>query len=290
MGSALMLEPLAASAEQVKKRAPAAALKPLSPPKDRPIRVAFLISEPFQVIDFAGPWEVFSQIWNPQTEKRAFELYTVSASGAPIKASGGLKVIPDYDFLDAPIPDVLVVPAQGDDSKPVMEWLRKVHGHTQVTMSVCTGAFLLAKAGMLDGREATTFHNAYKSMAIEHPKVKLRKQVRFVDTGHVATSSGLSAGIDLALHIVARYFGYAMADSTAADLEYVGYGWKYPDDTGDLFKRIAALRKGPICPVCDMGPVGKEISHKFKGATYYFCSEGCKKRFVDSPDKYLAGF
>jgi len=290
MGSALLLEPLAASAEQAKRPSRATSLKPLTVPKGRPIRVAFLIAEPFQVIDFAGPWEIFSQVWDPKTEKEAFELYTVSKSKVPIKASGGLKVVPDYDFSDVPMPDVVVVPAQPDGIQESLDWLRKVTEHTQVTMSVCAGAFLLAKAGLLDGHRATTFHGSYKTMAIEHPKVKLQKQVRFVDEGHIATSSGLSAGIDLALHIVARYFGYPMADSIAAEIEYVGYGWKYPNDTGDIFKRLAAERKGPICPICDMGPVGKEISYKYKGATYYFCSEGCKRKFLDSPDKYLAGY
>ena len=150
------------------------------------------------------------------------------------------------------------------------------------------GAVDLESSGLLDGLEATTFHDAYKLMSVDHPKVKLKRQVRFVDNGHISTSSGLSAGIDLALHIVARYYGHQIADETAATLEYVGYGWKNPSDTGDLFPRIATQRKGPICPVCDMGPVGKGISYAYKGKTYYFCSEGCKKKFAKAPEKYLA--
>jgi putative intracellular protease/amidase/YHS domain-containing protein len=263
-------------------------LKRMTPPKDRALKVAFLISEPFQVIDFAGPWEVFGQVFDPVRKMPAFDLFTVSRKKATIKATGGLKVVPDYTFANAPTPDIVVVPAQGDESEQVLAWLRKVNKHTQITMSVCTGAFLLAKAGLLDGLEATTFHDAYKLMAMNHPKVKLKKQVRYIDNGHVSTSSGLSAGIDLALHIVARYFGHSMADEVAATMEYVGYGWKNPTDTGDLFDRIKALRKEPICPVCDMGPVGKEISYVYKGKTYYFCSEGCKKQFVKSPDKFRA--
>jgi putative intracellular protease/amidase/YHS domain-containing protein len=289
LGGALVLTPSQAVAEVLGQNA-APELKRLTPPKDRPLRVAFLISDSVQVIDFTGPWEIFCQVYDDVKDAPAFMLYTVSKKKAPLKASGGLTIVPDYTFTNAPTPDIVVVPAQDDHSEPVLAWLRKVSKKTQVTMSVCTGAFLLAEAGLLDGLEATTFHDAYKLMAVDHPKVQLKRKVRFVDNGHIATSSGLSAGIDLALHIVARYYGLAVADKTAATLEYLGYGWKNPNDTADLFPRLAAQRKGPICPVCDMGPVGKEISYEYKGKTYYFCSEGCKKAFVKNPPKYLVNF
>jgi len=285
-----MLGPVVAQAVPSTKVGDEPRLPPLIKPKGRAIKVAFLISEPFQVIDFAGPWEIFSQVLDPDWNLPAFELYTVSRTKAPITASGGLKVVPEHSFSSAPTPDIVVVPAQDDHSEPVLAWLRKVSKQTQVTMSVCTGAFLLAEAGLLDGLEATTFHDAYKLMAVDHPKVKLKRKVRFVDNGHIATSSGLSAGIDLALHIVARYYGLALADETAATLEYLGYGWKNPNDTADLFPRLAAQRKGPICPVCDMGPVGKEVSCEYKGKNYYFCSKGCKKAFAKNPPKYLVNF
>ena len=287
LAGAIIIAPKEALAQATSTSNPTE-LKRITPPKGRAIKVAFLISEPVQVIDFTGPWEIFSQVMNPEREMPAFELYTVAKRKAAIRATGGLKIVPDFTFANAPTPDIVVVPAQGDDSEQVMNWLRKVNRHSQVTMSVCTGAFLLAKAGLLDGLEATTFHDAYKLMSVDHPKVKLKRQVRFVDNGHISTSSGLSAGIDLALHIVARYYGHQIADETAATLEYVGYGWKNPSDTGDLFPRIATQRKGPICPVCDMGPVGKGISYAYKGKTYYFCSEGCKKKFAKAPEKCLA--
>lgn len=286
LAGALLIAPTETLA-RVARATPSPDLKRIAPPKDRAIKVAFLISEPVQVIDFTGPWEIFSQVFDPVREMPAFELFTVSRKKSTIKATGGLKLVPDYTFAEAPQPDIVVVPAQGDDSEQVMNWLRTVNKHTQVTMSVCTGAFLLAKAGLLDGLEATTFHSAYKLLAADHPKVKVKKQVRYIDNGHIATSSGLSAGIDLALHVVARYYGHEVADQTAATLEYVGYGWKNPMDTGDLFERIAAQRKGPICPVCDMGPVGKEISFVYKGTTHYFCSDSCLKKFNAAPEKFL---
>lgn len=260
-------------------------LEPLLLPKG-PIKVGFLISEGFQTIDFAGPWEIFQDVINPKTHRPAFELYTVSQSGAPVKASGGLKVVPDHNFQTAPIPNVLAIPAQSDDSQTVLSWIRKVSAHTDLTMSVCTGAFLLAKSGLLDGLKATTHHGAYKLLSVNHPKIRVREKVRFVDNGRIATSSGLSAGIDLALHVVARYFGVEVADSTAADIEYVGYGWKNPNDTGDIFQRIEKAHKGLVCPVCMMGPIGKDILYRLDGKTYYFCSENCRRTFIKHPEQF----
>lgn len=261
--------------------------EPLTPPKNGPIKVAFLISDDFAVIDFAGPWEIFGDVANPHTQKPAFTLYTVSRTGKPVKAMGGLTLIPEYSFDSAPKPDVLVIPAQADDSEPILAWIREASKHTSLTMSVCTGAFLLAKAGMLNGLKATTHHGAYKLLAVNYPHIHVREEVRFVDNGHIATAGGLSAGIDLALHVVARYFGSATAGTTAAFVEYAGYGWKNPHDTGDLFTRLQAEQKGRVCPVCGMGPIGTDIALLYRGKTYYFCSENCRATFVKRPDVFL---
>ena len=269
LGATAIASPAALAKDNANRREQAAA-KPLRLPRG-PISVAFLVSEGFQMIDFAGPWEIFQDVTDPKSGKPSFELFTVSRTGTPLKASGGLKVTPDHAFADAPVPNVLVIPAQTDKSADVLAWIRKVAAHADVTMSVCTGAFLLAEAGLLDGLPATTHHGAYNILAVEHPHVKVVEKVRFVDTGRVATASGLSAGIDLALHIVARYFGAAIADQTATYVEYAGYGWKNPHDTGDLFSRIDKEHKGLECPVCHMGPIGKDVSTLYEGKTYYFC-------------------
>jgi transcriptional regulator GlxA family with amidase domain/YHS domain-containing protein len=261
-------------------------LKPLPRPKG-PIRVAFLVSEGFQMIDFAGPWEIFQDALDPKTDKPAFEVFTVSRTGAPIEASGGLKVTPDHSFGNAPAFHVLVIPAQGDMGPEVLAWVRKVSAHTDLTMSVCTGAFLLAKAGLLDGLPATTHHDFYDALAVEHPKIKVREKVRFVDVGQIATASGLSSGIDLALHVVARYFGAAAAERTAVFVEHMGHGWKDPQDTGDLFTRIERAQVGLKCPVCHMGLTGKAISTRYRGKSYYFCSDECRKTFLKQPGRFV---
>ena len=283
--SASALGPFARLAEGLAPSADQAPLRPLSRPKG-PIRVAFLVSEGFQVIDFAGPWEIFQDAVDPRTGKPAFEPFTVSREGTPVRASGGLRVTPDHSFADAPAPHILVIPAQRDDGAAVLDWVRKVSAHTDVTMSVCTGAFLLAKTGLLDGLPATTHHDFYDALAVERPKLKVRQRVRFVDAGRIATASGLSSGIDLALHVVARYLGLQVADRTAAYVEHAGYGWKNPHDTGDLFARVERERKGQECPVCHMGPVGKEFPTQYKGKTYCFCSEDCRKLFLKEPGRF----
>jgi putative intracellular protease/amidase/YHS domain-containing protein len=285
IGAMATVSPIAL-AEDNSNRWEQAAAKPLQVPK-APIKVAFLISDDFAVIDFAGPWEIFQDVLNPGTHKPAFELYTVSRSGKPVRARGGQRVVPEHSFESAALPNVLVVPAQSDDSEAVLSWIRKVAAHADMTMSVCTGAFLLAKAGVLDGLEATTHHGAYKLLSVNYPRIRVQQKVRYVDTGRIATSSGLSAGIDLALHIVARYFGESVANTTAAEVEYAGYGWKDPHNTGDIFDRLQAERKGRVCPVCGMGPIGTDVALLYKGKTYYFCSDNCRKTFVKRPQEFV---
>ena len=135
-------------------------ISPLKPPAEGSIPVAFLISEGAQVIDFAGPWEVFQDVTIPGSADHPFRLYTVSESTSPIHTSGGMYIVPDYTFENAPAPKVIVIPAQSEPSEATLEWVRKATKSTDVTMSVCTGAFLLAKTGLLSGKAATTYHGA----------------------------------------------------------------------------------------------------------------------------------
>src|SRR6185295_15586334 len=129
----------------------------LNPPAKGSIPVAFAISEGVTVIDFCGPWEVFQDVSVPGRED-AFELFTVSEKTEPLRGSAGLKLVPDYTFETAPAPKVIVIPAQMG-SAALHAWLRKTTPTTDVTMSVCTGAFQLAKAGLLSGKTATTHHD-----------------------------------------------------------------------------------------------------------------------------------
>ena len=203
-----------------------AAVKPLTPPKDALIPVAFVISDGAVVIDFCGPWEVFQDTNKPGTREALFELYTVAESTKPIRASAGLQIVPDYTFENAPAPKLVVIPAQRGQTPAMLDYIRRVTKTTDLTMSVCTGFRILASTGLLSGKQATTHHNAYNSVAAAFPDVQLKRGARFVEDGNLASSGGLSSGIDLALHVVERYFGRDIATATAYQMEYQGEGWK----------------------------------------------------------------
>jgi transcriptional regulator GlxA family with amidase domain len=201
----------------------------LTPPADGPIPVAFAISRGATMIDFAGPWEVFQDVMlkpaKGQSDHRSgFTLYTVSEKTEPIEASAGMKIIPDYTFETAPAPKVVVIPAQAG-SPALHAWLRKIVDSTDVTMSVCTGAFQLGRAGLLAGKEATTHHEFFEQFAKAFPDVKLKRGLRFVENEKISTAGGLTSGIDLALRVVERYFGRETAEQTAFYMEYQSKGW-----------------------------------------------------------------
>ena len=158
-----------------------------------------------------------------------FRLYTVAETKKPIRTSGGMQIVPDYTIQDAPAPKVIVIPAQSQPSPAVLEWIRKSSKTTDVTMSVCTGAFVLAKTGLLKGKSATTYHGAFERFAMEFPDIQLKRGARFVENGNLATAGGLSSGIDLALRVVERYYGRDVARKTAYNMEYQGEGWMNPD-------------------------------------------------------------
>lgn len=226
--AALSLAARAAAAPVV--ATPIADGKPLRPPAKGKINVAFALAEQATVIDFAGPWEVFQDVHvhdrgESMDEMMPFRLYTVAAGGDPLRATGGMQIIPDYPVDEAPEPHVVVVPALRGNAK-LHAWLAQVTPQTDVTMSVCTGAFQLGRAGLLDGLAATTHHDFYDRFAEEFPAVRLQRGLRFVENRQIATAGGLTSGIDLALRVVERYFGRRVAQETADYMEYTSQGWK----------------------------------------------------------------
>src|SRR5437764_8276080 len=261
---------------------------PLKPPAQGSIPVAFLISEGAQVIDFAGPWEVFQDVMLPGRADHPFHLYTVSESTAPIHTSGGMKIVPDYNFENAPEPKVIVIPAQSKPSEATLEWIRNSAKTADVTMSVCTGAFVLARTGLLSGKPATTYHGAFATFANEFPDIQLKRGARFVEDGNLATAGGLSSGIDLALRVVERYFGREAAQRTAYDMEYQGTGWMNPDSNQAYAGEPVSTAEHPLCPVCGMN-VDAPTAPKsvFKGTTYFFCSDDDKRTFDAAPDRFV---
>src|SRR5258708_10658637 len=157
---------------------------PLAPPAQDSVPVAFLLSDGAVVIDFAGPWEVFQDVVAiPGRRDAPFKLYTVAETAKPIRASAGMQIVPDYTLDDAPAPKVVVIPAQHGQSEKLLPWIRKTAKDADVTMSVCAGAFLLAKSGLLAGKEATTHHDLVIDFAMQYPDVRLRRGARFVVDG-----------------------------------------------------------------------------------------------------------
>jgi transcriptional regulator GlxA family with amidase domain/YHS domain-containing protein len=272
-------------------RAQAALAGPLKPPAEGKIPVAFRLSDNAVVIDFAGPWEVFS---NAATDgcncTPAFELYTVGASAAPITANGGMTILPNYTIANAPPPKVIVIPAQNTRDSAVLEWIRQASRNADLTMSVCTGASLLASTGLLAGKSATTHHGSFNQFAMDFPDVKLRRGARFVEEGNLASAGGLSSGIDLALRVVERYFGRTVARNTANTLEYQGQGWLDPMSNNAYAQRRVSTEKQPLCPVCDMDvDKASAASSLYRKRTYYFCMAGHKQMFDADPAKFVQG-
>lgn len=221
---------------RVEAQSGATQIRVLKPPANGIINVAVIVSENTVVIDFAGPWEVFADAmftskgepWNGGDDMiMPFHLYTVSESLKPVSANG-LMIVPNYTFQNAPKPQVIVIPAQEGRSEAQKKWLLENSKSADVTMSVCTGASMLAAYGLLDHQKATTHHMELASIQKKYPNVEFVSGTRFVENGKVATAGGLSSGIDLALHVVERYYGRDIAQATADYLEYKGELWKNP--------------------------------------------------------------
>jgi len=210
---------------------PASASPHLRAPAKGQINVAVVMTDGATMIDFAGPWEVFQDVHVPgrgdsMEDMMPFRLYTVGQSRDAVRASAGMQIVPDYTFDDAPAPNIIVVGAQRG-SKDLEAWLGKVAPKADVVMSVCTGAFKLARAGLFEGKKATTHHNFFDAFEEQFPDVQLVRGRRFVEADdHVFSAGGLTSGIDLALHVVALYFGTDVAATTAEYMEYESNGWR----------------------------------------------------------------
>lgn len=192
--------------------------------------VAFVVSDMATVIDFAGPWEVFQDTPLPGADDSAFVLYMVGETTAAIEATAGMLIAPRYTFADAPRPDIVVVGAQ-KGTPGLVPWLQAQAATAEVIMSVCTGAFKVAAAGLFDGKSATTHHGFYDRFAAKYPKVHLVRGPRFVDQGRVCSAGGLTSGIDLALHVVERLHGKTVADNVAGYMEFVRTARPAPERT-----------------------------------------------------------
>jgi transcriptional regulator GlxA family with amidase domain len=191
--------------------------------------VGILIFDDVEVLDFAGPFEVFSVARKPGNDHdkdgALFRVITIAELRQTITTIGGLKIEPHHSIQDAPALDILIVPGGMGTRKQrlnqtLIDWILERDRQTEVTASVCTGALLLAEAGLLNGRRATTHWAVIDWMRELYPKVRVLDEVRFLDEGHVVTSAGISAGIDMSLHLVSRLEGPETANWTARRMEY----------------------------------------------------------------------
>lgn len=216
----------------------AAAAEDAPPAKPATRNVAIVVHEGVELLDFAGPGEVFDAAGRPPSAgaPRRFRVFTVAPAAGPVVSQGFVTVTPQYSIDDCPKPDILVIPGGATGvllrDEKFMSWVKSVAPGTEVAFSVCTGAFVLAKAGLLDGLEATTHWGSIGGLRKDAPKTKIVENRRFVDNGRVVTTAGVSAGIDGALHVVARLFGRATADRTARYMEYL---WKPEPELEKLY-------------------------------------------------------
>ncbi len=191
-----------------------------------PRHVAILLFDEVEVLDFAGPFEVFS-VCGRRSQLEPFVVSTVSERGQEIQARNGLAVRPTHSFASCPAIDILLIPGgfgtRREMRNPVvLEWVARHGRNAQFLLSVCTGALVLGSAGLLDGLGATTHHLAFDELRAAAPGANVYDKARIVDNGRVVLSSGVSAGIDMSLYVVSRLHGDDLAMETAHYMEYTG--------------------------------------------------------------------
>ncbi|GLY05450.1 MULTISPECIES: DJ-1/PfpI family protein [Actinoplanes] len=189
----------------------------------QPYRITVLVFDGVEELDFTGPWETL-RIWQTATT-RDVHVRTASPDGAPVRCALGLTITPDGALDDEPLPDLIVQPGgmgvealRGDQAH--LDRMRALAARGTIMTSVCNGAMVLAAAGVLDGRPATTHWLALDDLEKQHPEVDVVRGQRWVDAGQVVTSAGITAGIDMALHLIERFESVAMARAVAGILEH----------------------------------------------------------------------
>jgi len=189
-------------------------------------RVGIFLFNEVELLDFAGPFEVFSIVSIPGQSDKPFLVQTVSQYEKMIKTRNGLMVQPHFSFDNAPDFDIVIVPGGYGaeeieiNNEIVIQWIKKQSKKVELITSVCTGAFLLAKAGLIDGKQATTHWMDIDRLEREFPDVKVERNCKFIDEGSIITSGGISAGINMSFHIIKRLLGEDVAKTTARRMEY----------------------------------------------------------------------
>ena len=255
-----------------------------------PVKVAILVYPGVELLDFSGPAEVFSNA-------RGVRVYLVSTGAKSLATKGKLvHLTADYTLADAPKPDILVVPGgpmevvAGVYRNPaVLAWIKQADRGTQLTMSVCTGAFILSRAGLAHHKSITSHWSAVDSLQRFDPQAKVLKDKRFVEDGKLLTTAGVSAGIDGALRVVAELRGPDEAVAVARLMQYD----KWQPGQGVVLGKSGIRPPAPLAatvardPVCQMAVPGKTApTLTYQGTTYHFCSAGCRENFRRHPAQY----
>jgi transcriptional regulator GlxA family with amidase domain len=186
--------------------------------------VGILLFNDVEVLDFSGPYEVFSGAGR-DSGPIPFYVFTIAEKPGPVFAFNGLSINPAYTISDCPPVQLLVIPGgkgtrKEIDNPVLLEWIKTCASRAELTMSVCTGSLLLGKAGLLDGLSATTHHGSLDLLRKTAPAAKVLNNKRFIDNGSIIVSAGISAGIDMSLHVVSRLLGKEVAAATAKYMEY----------------------------------------------------------------------
>lgn len=185
---------------------------------DKPMNVAILLFNHAQVLDYAGPYDVFTSAGS-----KNFNVYTVAATKEPITTMPNLSVNPQYSLLDSPKPDILIIPGGMWTSVAdnTLKWIKENSMQVDYTLSICTGAFILAEIGVLDNLEVTTHAAGIDILEKNYPAIKkVHSNKRFIDNGKVITSAGVSAGIDASFHLIEKILGKEWAKAISTNLEY----------------------------------------------------------------------
>jgi transcriptional regulator GlxA family with amidase domain len=207
------------------------------------LSVGIYLFDEVEVLDFAGPFEVFSvaarvQLCREPNAPKAFEVFTVSEARGLVRARGALMVQAAFTLATHPHIDLLIVPGGVVDAeleKPsVIEWVKRIDASSQLTTSVCTGAFILGRAGLLDGLKATTHWEDIPDLERAQPNVTVLRDVDWVDQGRIVTSAGISAGINMSLHLVSRLHSPELAVATARQMQYVWTGQSETSEGNNL--------------------------------------------------------
>lgn len=190
-----------------------------------PVNIGIYIFDNVETLDFSGPYEVFTCASRVHGgDSPLFNVFTISETLNLVRSRAGMKVMPEFSLSDHPKIDCLIISGGviNDEmsKKHVIQWIHEQSNKVMITGSVCTGAFLLAKAGILDGKSATTHWEDIFDLRSMFPQVSVKEGLRWVDEGNIVSSAGISAGIDMSLHLVERLHGRELAEKTAKQLEF----------------------------------------------------------------------